>query len=331
MSDRHDSFLSSLLTVGRKPPPKAQSKQVSSSTATATAQQPVADKAMQPSSSKKRPAREIDFFDDLNQPSSKPLVTQEDMRKEFTDFVKSNVNEAPHPIQREMILAKESKARAGAARVSVPSSSKGSQPKASANKQVGNKKVGLGVHRKKDQLKPVKSQVAAIKETGEGKTKTAPARASIAKHPQKPSLTGGVQRPTSSSASLHQSSIRSFYPKNQPEILEKRYAGIFGIEPAEEEWDSEDEAFIASEDGDGDGLEDSDGEEDWREEMKKITRYDPRSFAEVDRGDDRAMEASRKDIEAEERRSRKLAQREDAEAEREERERQRRKLEGKNK
>ena len=295
---------------------------------------------------KKRPHKEVDYFDDLNQPSPtgiqrklpvqhfadlgtsddddneeaarpqsqrlsaaeklkrpayqtssrpKPLLSEEELRQAFTEIVKSEVTvDGKSRDPKASVKAGVSKASAAAPQL------------------LGKVERNPGVRSGKEFKSSDRKRIAGKQLDSQGKSSLQPS--SGARKGQKER--GGEKKPN---ASLKQSSIRSFYPKTQPELLEKRYAGIYGIEPEEEDWDSEDDAFIASDDEGGNVLEDE--EEDWREEIKKITRYDPTKFGHIDRGSDRAMEASRKEIEAEERRSRKLAQKEDAEAEREERER----------
>jgi hypothetical protein len=347
MSDRHEAFVSSLIAIGQMPAKHAKAKETTkmpmskpSTSASKTSMQPKL---------KKRTHKEVDYFDDLNQPSPtdikkklpvqhfadletsedddnkeaakpqprclsaaaaaeklkrpanqtssrpKPPLSEEELRQAFTEIVKSKVTvDGKSRDQKASVKAGVSKASAAAPQLlrkveRNPGVRSGKEVKSSDSKRTAGKLLD--------------SQGRRSLQPSSGARKGREER-------------GGEKKPN---ASLKQSSIQSFYPKSQPELLEKRYAGIYGIEPEEEDWDSEDDAFIASDDEGGDNLEDE--EEDWREEIKKITRYDPTKFGHIDRGSDRAMEASRKEIEAEERRSRKLAQKEDAEAEREERER----------
>jgi len=56
-------------------------------------------------------------------------------------------------------------------------------------------------------------------------------------------------------------------------------------------------------------VDDDEEEADWRQHIRRLTGYDPRRYR--DDGDDRSMEASWRDIMMEEKRSERMARRED--------------------
>jgi hypothetical protein len=102
-------------------------------------------------------------------------------------------------------------------------------------------------------------------------------------------------------------------PPQRPAAPRGGYAGGYGAEDyygsGDDYDDDELDGFI------DDGPEG--GEADWRKEIRKMTGYDPSRYAD-DWGDDRRMEASWEQLQAEERRSARMGRLEDQAAEEEE-------------
>ncbi|GAX83870.1 hypothetical protein CEUSTIGMA_g11295.t1 [Chlamydomonas eustigma] len=112
----------------------------------------------------------------------------------------------------------------------------------------------------------------------------------------------------------------SFYPQAL-----QRKPGRYRDDDDLESEDESDEGFVVDDDDDIDGAS-----EDWRKEMRKLTRYDPRKFQDKDE-DDRNMVAGWREIEAEEKRSARLGRAEDEKEELLERKRKEEKMKQKKK